>query len=275
MKESESTRTGERDRDLPLITASGLRAGYDGHAVTGELDFTVSAGDYLCVIGENGSGKTTLMRTLLGLQDSVSGSVIFSEGLGRNDIGYLPQKSPVQSDFPASVKEIVLSGFQGKGGLRPFYDKAEKRQAKDIMRRLGIDALEGRCYSDLSGGQQQRVMLARALCAAGKALLLDEPAAGLDPGAAEEMYDTIESLNNGGLTVIMISHDMAAALRYASHILRTGDNVFFGTRDEYLSTGEGRALLPRADAAAVTAAGYTVRGAAAVSAENTWEGGDM
>ena len=227
---------------MTLLTVEELAPGYDTHAVAEGLSFTVEAGDYLCIVGENGSGKTTLMRTLLRLQPPVSGRVL-TGGLKRGEIGYLPQQTAVQRDFPASVREIVLSGCQGRCGRRPVYSAAEKRLAEENMRRMGISALAGRCYRELSGGQQQRVLLARALCATQKLLLLDEPVSGLDPTAAAELYRLIAELNREGLTVIMVSHDMAAAVRYASHILHVGAESFFGTTDEYLRSDLGKRFL--------------------------------
>ena len=169
------------------------------------------------------------------------GEIRVGDGLKKNEIGYLPQQTAVQRDFPASVREIVLSGCQGRAGLRPFYNRAEKRLAADNMEKLGLTALAGRCYRDLSGGQQQRVLLARALCATRKLLLLDEPVSGLDPKVTAELYRVIEELNAvDGITVVMISHDVSAALRYATHILHVGERVFFGTRDAYLRSGPGR-----------------------------------
>ena len=220
---------------MALLTVKDLAVGYDGQPVVSGLNFQVDQGDYLCIVGENGSGKTTLMKTLLGLREPISGSIIPGDGLKRNEIGYLPQQTVVQKDFPASVREIVLSGFQGRIGLRPYYRKEEKQEAEENMRRMGIDGHADQCYRELSGGQQQRVLLARALCATRKILLLDEPVSGLDPKVTADMYSLIESLNREGITIIMISHDLNAAARYAGRILHIGDTVFFGTRDEWVS----------------------------------------
>ena len=216
------------------LICQDLSVGYEGKRVLQAVSFAVRAGDYLCVVGENGSGKTTLLKTILGLQPPISGSVCLQGGLQHKEIGYLPQQTDVQRDFPASVREIVLSGCQGRCGLRPFYNRAEKQLAADAMRKLQIEHLGKRCYRSLSGGQQQRVLLARALCATRKMLVLDEPASSLDPGAAAELYALLERLNReDGITIIMISHDMWAASRYASHILHLGSARFFGTRAAY------------------------------------------
>ena len=230
---------------MALLKIKDLAIGYESRAVAQGLDFTVNAGDYLCIVGENGSGKTTLMKTLLGLEPAVGGVIEVGDGLKKNEIGYLPQQTVVQKDFPASVREIGLSGCQGRMGLRPFYSSAEKELANENMERMAIMDLADRSYRDLSGGQQQRVLLARALCATRKVLLLDEPVSGLDPKVASEMYSLIEELNKEGFTIIMISHDIAAAIHYATHILHIGENVFFGTRDEYLKSPEGQYFLAR------------------------------
>lgn len=228
---------------MALLTIKDLSLGYDSRVIVENLNFVVNAGDYLCIIGENGSGKSTLMKTLLGLQEQIGGEIIPGDGLQKNEIGYLPQQNLVQKDFPASVKEIVISGCQARCGLRPFYTKAEKQMAKDNMAKMGIIDLANRCYRELSGGQQQRVLLARALCATQKVLLLDEPVSGLDPRVTIEMYSLIEDLNREGITVIMISHDIAAAVKYASHILHIGDSIFYGTKDEYLESDAGKIFL--------------------------------
>jgi zinc transport system ATP-binding protein len=227
---------------MAYLTVQNLSVGYESHAVAEGLDFSVGAGDYLCIVGENGSGKSTLMKTLLRLQEPLGGQILFGDGLKQNEVGYLPQKTAVQRDFPASVREIVLSGCQGRCGLRPFYNREEKRLAQEAMERMDITPLADRCFRELSGGQQQRVLLARALCATRKLLLLDEPVAGLDPKATAEMYALIAELNREGIAICMVSHDVTA-VRYASHILHVGDAVFFGTRDAYLQSDVGKSYL--------------------------------
>lgn len=218
---------------MAQLRCENLTLGYEGHAVLSNLNFSVNTGDYLCVVGENGAGKSTLMKTLLGLLKPLGGSIRWGEDLQASQIGYLPQQTAVQKDFPATVMEIVLSGCQGRVGRRPFYGKEEKALAKANMEKMGIVPLARRCYRELSGGQQQRVLLARALCATQKLLLLDEPVAGLDPRVTAEMYDLIKGLNREGVTIIMISHDLEAALRYASHVLHVGHEFFFGTAETY------------------------------------------
>lgn len=220
---------------MALLTCRNLCLGYDGKKILHNLDFMVNAGDYLCIVGENGSGKTTLMKTILGLQQPICGRILPGEGLNRNEIGYLPQQTVVQRDFPATVWEIVLSGCQGQCGLRPFYTKSQKQLASANIEKMRIAHLTKRCYRELSGGQQQRVLLARALCATKKMLLLDEPVSGLDPKATAEMYQLIHGLNKDGITVIMITHDLNSALPYADHILHIGNEVFFGTKEAYLA----------------------------------------
>lgn len=226
---------------MAQLTCQNLCVGYDGKSVLQDLNFEVFAGDYLYIVGENGSGKSTLMKTILGLQPPISGRILTGDGLRKNEIGYLPQQTVVQKDFPASMREIVLSGCQGRCGSRSFYNKEEKQLAEAAMDKMQITQLAKRCYRELSGGQQQRVLLARALCATQKMLLLDEPVSGLDPKVTAELYALIEKLNReDGITVIMISHDMAAAVKFASHILHIGDTVFFGTKAAYLQSPQGR-----------------------------------
>lgn len=231
---------------MAFLTIQDLVLGYDSKAILKPLNFQVHKGDYLCIVGENGSGKSTLIRTILHLQQPISGQVIMGDGLKANEIGYLPQQTLVQRDFPASVAEVVLSGCQGRAGLRPFYRKEEKEMAHLAMEKMHVQDLGKRCYRELSGGQQQRVLLARALCASGQVLLLDEPVSGLDPKVTSEMYSLIEELHKQGLTVIMISHDIAAALRYATHILHIGTTVHFGTKEEYQNSDIGKAFLKEA-----------------------------
>lgn len=228
---------------MAQIICQNLSLGYDGRAILQDLNFSIQAEDYLCIVGENGSGKSTLVKTLLHLHPPVNGSILMGDGLKANEIGYLPQQTLVQRDFPASVREIVLSGCQNRCGFRPFYSKEEKTLAAGAMEKMQISHLSGKCYRELSGGQQQRVLLARALCAARKVLLLDEPVAGLDPRVTAEMYRLIKDLNQrDNMTIIMISHDIAAAVRYASHILHIGQSIFFGTTQEYLQSSIGKSF---------------------------------
>ena len=201
-------------------------------------EFTLKKGEIHSLIGENGAGKSTFMKTLLGLQPPIQGEILFGDNLKQNEIGYLPQQTEVQKDFPASVREIVLSGCQNQLGLRPFYNRKEKSYAEAILNKLQITDLAEQCYRELSGGQKQRVLLARALCATKKMLLLDEPVAGLDPKAAKEMYYLIQKINREeNITVIMISHDIQIAVNYASHVMKIGPNIFYGTSEEYRRGG--------------------------------------
>lgn len=223
---------------MAQIICRNLAIGYDDKAIVQNMNFSVNTGEYLCVIGENGAGKSTFMKTLLGLQPPIQGEILFGDNLKQNEIGYLPQQTEVQKDFPASVREIVLSGCQNQLGLRPFYNRKEKSYAEAILNKLQITDLAEQCYRELSGGQKQRVLLARALCATKKMLLLDEPVAGLDPKAAKEMYYLIQKINREeNITVIMISHDIQIAVNYASHVMKIGPNIFYGTSEEYRRGG--------------------------------------
>ena len=220
------------------IKCNDVALGYEGQVVTEGLNFEVNEGDYLCIVGENGSGKTTLMKALLRRKAPLWGELTF-ENIKQNEIGYLPQQTPAQKDFPASVYEVVVSGCISGMGARPFYTKKERARAEENMELLGISALKGTPYSDLSGGQRQRVLLARALCATQKMLLLDEPTASLDPVISSDFYSLVERLNRErGITVIMISHDIHSAMKYASHILHVGKTpLFFGTTHDYIHSG--------------------------------------
>lgn len=223
---------------MSLISAKDLTIGFSDLILYRDLSFDINEGDYVFVIGENGTGKTTLMKTLLGLKKPLSGEVV-TDGLRLSEIGYLPQQTIVQRDFPASVKEIVLSGFVGRLGIKPFYSRPQKKAAIDAMKKFGVDGLASKCYRELSGGQQQRVLLARTLCAATKVLLMDEPVAGLDPFVTEEFYGLVEKLNSEGMTIIMISHDIAAAKKYATHILHIKNDPSFTAKKEYFASGKG------------------------------------
>ena len=232
---------------MAQLTCENVSLGYDNKTILSNLSFSVNSGDYLCIVGENGSGKSTLMRTMLGLQKPMSGEISLGDGLKKGQIGYLPQQTDVQKNFPASVKEIVLSGCQARAGLRPFYNNQEKEMAANAMKKMRIEEFSKRCYRELSGGQQQRVLLARALCATQKILLLDEPVSGLDPKVTAEMYELISGLNKEGITIIMISHDIDVAISEASHILHICDKPFFGTKEEYLKSELGSKFIEQGE----------------------------
>ena len=226
-----------------ILTMKGIDKSFPGVHALDHVDLEVRKGAVHALMGENGAGKSTLMKTILGLHTPLSGRVAFGDGLRQREIGYLSQQTDVQRDFPASVREIVLSGCQGRMGLWPFYHREEKELAARNMERMGVADLADRCYRDLSGGQQQRVLLARALCATQKLLLLDEPVSGLDPVVTADMYRVIEELHQSGVTILMITHDVTEALPYATHILHLGRRRFFGTRDEYLRDRQSAFVL--------------------------------
>lgn len=229
---------------MAQITCRNLSFAYDGETVLSDIEFSLDAGAYLCIVGENGSGKSTLMRGILGLKQPSKGEIVFDD-LKPTEIGYLPQQTQIQRDFPASVHEVVLSGRLNSMRGRLFYNAEDKAAAAENMERLGIDDIADRCYLELSGGQQQRVLLARAMCATKKLLLLDEPVTGLDPVAANEMYNLIKLVNLcDNTSVIMISHDIHAAVRYATHILHLGrSQLFFGTTAQYRESDLARRFV--------------------------------
>jgi len=230
---------------MAILTCENLSFSYEGRTVLQGVDFHVDAGDYLCIVGENGSGKSTLIKGLLGLKAPDGGRIIHAEGLRPNEIGYLPQQTEMQRDFPASVREVVLSGCLNSMGRRFRYNDEDRNRAEMNMERMGIEELADESYQALSGGQQQRVLLARALCATKKLLLLDEPVTGLDPKATAEMYNIIKLINLcDDISVIMVSHDIHEAVRYATKILHLGHKqLFFGSAAEYRESAQARRFL--------------------------------
>lgn len=230
---------------MNLITCKNISFVYDGVPAVKDLDFSVEPNDYLCIVGENGAGKSTLVKGLLRLKKPASGTIHMGNGLLAKEIGYLPQQTAVQKDFPASVYEVVLSGCLNRLGLKPFYTKRDKELANENLQKMGITKLKNRCYRELSGGQQQRVLLARALCATKKVILLDEPAAGLDPVVTQNLYELIRQINEDmGITIIMVSHDIHAAVQYAKHILHLcHSQLFFGTTEDYRNSEVGSRFI--------------------------------
>ena len=229
---------------MAMIECSHLTMGYGSQIAVEDLSFSVEEGDYLCIVGPNGSGKSTLLKGLLGLAQPKSGSISY-HGVSPREIGYLPQQTPVQRDFPASVWEVVLSGCIGSGGWKPFYTAAQKDRAAEMLRRIGAESLCRRSFRALSGGQRQRVLLARALCASRSLLMLDEPVSGLDPEASAEMYAALRRLNREDrLTIVMVSHDVAAAVREAGRILHLGRRpLFLGAAADYPASAAGMTFL--------------------------------
>lgn len=220
---------------MSYIKCKDLSVGYDGNIVSRGINFNLEAGNYLCIVGENGAGKSTLMKTMLGLLPKLSGELEYGEDLSKSDIGYLPQQTLLQKDFPASVWEIVLSGNIGKGSL--YYSRIQKRIARENMEYMSISNLANKCYMDLSGGQKQRVLLARALCATSKLILLDEPVTGLDPKVTADFYSLVKKLNDDGISIIMVSHDIDSSIKYASHILHIAEKqLFFGETKDYMNS---------------------------------------
>ncbi len=230
---------------MAIMKIEGLTLGYEGRVIEKDLSFSVEEQDYLCIIGDNGTGKTTLMRAILGIKKPTKGSICLLNGLKRNQIGYLAQQTEIQRDFPASVWEVVLSGFQNKKDFSPFYSREEKKNARESLKILGIEDLKHQCYRELSGGQQQRVLLARAMGAADRVLVLDEPTTGLDPNMTTEFFSLVQQMNREkGVAVIMVTHDTHCAVKYSKHILHlTKGGYFYGTTHEYLHSELGRIYI--------------------------------
>lgn len=220
---------------MELINIKDLALGYDRVSVMKDVNFQVNSEDYLCILGENGVGKSTLIKGILGLMKPLKGEIIVSNQIRQTQIGYLPQMTTAQKNFPASVYEVILSGCLNSRGINPLYSKKDKELVNVNMKKLGIEKLKNKCFKDLSGGQQKKVLLARSLCATKKILIMDEPTSGLDPKSTDELYKTICELNkNDHITIIMVSHDIANSLKYATKILHlNNEKTFFGTKDEY------------------------------------------
>ena len=228
-----------------VITCENISLGYENMTVLEYVSFALDEGDYLCVVGENGAGKSTLIKCLAGLKKPTEGEIVFSPDITRADVGYLPQQTAIQRDFPASVREVVLSGCLNHSRLIPFYTKADRERASKHMEELGITELADRSYRELSGGQQQRVLLARALCASNRLLILDEPVTGLDPIVTAEIYEIIKEFNKKyNMTIIMVSHDVKTAVRSANKILHLKQTVqFFGSTEDYVRSTAGREFI--------------------------------
>lgn len=233
---------------MKYITIKDLSIGYDAHPVLENINLEIDSGDYICVIGENGAGKSTFLKTILNLIKPLKGSFEYAEGVNQSDFSYLPQQNDIQKDFPATVAEIVISGFNGKMKLRPFYNKQEKETAKALMEKVGIYDLRNKSFRDLSGGQKQRTLLARALCADGKIIVLDEPNSGLDPVASEDLYNSIGALNAEGISIVMVTHDLNGALKYANKILHLGKEAYFASKEEYIESETGKQFISRGGA---------------------------
>lgn len=235
---------------MSLLTCQDIAFSYEGKEVLSDINFNVNQGDYLCVVGENGAGKSTLLKGLLGLKSPSAGQILTGDGFRQKEIGYLPQQTQVQKDFPASVYEVVLSGCLNGLGKHLFYGTSHRQKAQKRMEELGILPIKNQCYRDLSGGQQQRVLLARALCATGQMLLLDEPVTGLDPLVAQEFYSLVKTLNSRErIAVIMVSHDINGAIKDANHVLHLGKRqLFFGTTEEYRQSELGKHFLEKGEA---------------------------
>ena len=229
---------------MSQIECKDVSVKYENQVVLEDISFSIEQGDYLCIVGENGSGKSTLVKTILGLENSKLGQIVFGEGLNKNEIGYLPQQTQAQKDFPASVYEVVLLECLNSKVFSPFYSMKDKKLANEMIKSLGIENIKRKSFRELSGGQQQRVLLARALCATKKIIILDEPITGLDPTVTREMYSLIKEINKKGITIIMVSHDINFAVNNASKILHLKKNIkFFGNTEDYANSEVGRRFI--------------------------------
>ena len=209
-----------KDGGEPILTVKKLQVSYDKVNVFSNLSFEVREGDFICIVGQNGAGKSTLIKTLLGSIKQSKGEIIF-HNLKRKFIGYMPQESKVDKNFPASVSEIVYSGT--------FYGEEEGKVVSECLKELKISDLTKRHFADLSGGQRQKVLLARALAATSKLLILDEPSNNLDFKSKMELYDNLLKLNKKGITILMVTHDLDHKNLIGNKILAlSGKEYFFG-----------------------------------------------
>lgn len=229
---------------MKILEGKNVCIRYENTKAVDNVSFEIEEGDYVSILGENGSGKSTLIKGILGLEKLYSGEISYLGGLKKEEIGYLPQQTIVQKDFPASVWEVVLSGCISKSKMRPFYSKKEKKLAKEKIEKMGITNIMNNSYKELSGGQQQRVLLARALCSTTKLLILDEPIAGLDPMITNEMYEIINKINKQGVTIIMVSHDIQFTIRHSNKIIHMKNKLLFsGATNEYLNSDIGKLFV--------------------------------
>ena len=229
---------------MSQIECKDVSVKYESQVVLENISFSIEVGDYLCIVGENGSGKSTLVKTILGLEGVKSGEIIFGDKLNKNEIGYLPQQTQAQKDFPASVYEVVLSGRLNSRGINPFYSSKDKKMANEMIKSLGIEKIKKKSFRELSGGQQQRVLLARALCATKKIIILDEPITGLDPTVTREMYSIIKEINKKGITIVMVSHDINFAINNENKILHLKKKIkFFGSTEDYVNSEVGKKFI--------------------------------
>lgn len=222
---------------MDLIKVEGLSFSYPSrkHTLT-DINFNVEQGTFTCIVGENGSGKSTLLKCILGLNKGYSGKIIKEK-----KIGYLPQKTEIQSNFPASIEEVVMSGTISRHIKSIFYKKDDKQKANEIMAELGIYQIRKKSFAELSGGQQQRVLIARAMCATEKIIILDEPTNGLDPSIALQIYKMLDELKKkNNLTILIVSHDIDRALKFADKVIEieNGKVKFNGNTTDYIKAGD-------------------------------------
>ncbi len=231
---------------MSIVEFKAVALGYGGNTVAENISFKINGGEYVCIVGENGSGKSTLLKAMLGLHPVVSGEIVYGDGLCHSEIGYLPQQTETQRDFPACVREVIISGCISGDKFRPFYTSADRKRAKWAMEQMEISSLAGKCYRELSGGQQQRVLIARALCAAKRLLVLDEPVSNLDPQMSGKMYCLLDRLRTKyGIAVVMITHD-AHAVFHSDYVLNMGaESASYMTSADYMASDAGRRFMQR------------------------------
>ena len=222
-----------------MMVLDNVSLGYEGRPVVENISFSLKKGENLCLVGANGSGKSTLIKGILGLIPAQRGQIDVKCGL--NKVSYLAQIHAVDRDFPATVREIVMSGTQVSARRLPFYTQKDRARAAEAMERLKISAFAGRRIGQLSVGQQQRVLLARAIARQPELLILDEPCSALDPEITAEMYGLFDQLKRElGLTMLISTHDWAYVRRAADRVLELGRQVeFIGTVEDWVAARGG------------------------------------
>ena len=201
---------------MSIIKIENMSFGYtNSYETLSNINMEINEGEFVTIIGENGSGKSSLIKCILGLNKVQKGKITV-----KNRIGYLPQMTEIQNNFPATIEEIVLSGTIPQNIKKIFYTKEDKKKAEETMKKLNLYDMRKKCFYELSGGQRQRVLIARALCSTDQVLLLDEPVNGLDPKIVTGIYEMLYNLNkNQGLTIIMVSHDIDRSIQYSTRVI--------------------------------------------------------
>ena len=211
---------------MNILEVEGVSFAYNNeNAVLRDVSFKLEKGGFLGIIGTNGAGKSTLIKLILGMLPMQSGKISLfgrdiKNGIARDKIGYVSQKAlSFNTDFPATVREVVMANLYSKRGLFRRYTKEDYEKFDTVIKQVGMKDFSDKLIGQLSGGKQQRVFIARALISSPELLLMDEPVAGIDAPSAEEIMSLICELNKSGITIVMTNHDTPSLVRAASSLL--------------------------------------------------------